>query len=255
MSADDVELHTLPLYHCAQLDCFLGADVYLGATSVILPGPDPAAMLRDDRGASGSRSSSARRPCGSRCCATPTSTATDLSLAAQGLLRRLADAGRGAARRSSGGCPTSRCGTSTGRPRWRRWRRSCGPHEQLAHAGSAGRAALNVETRIVDDDDATVPAGHGRRDRAPQPARDAGLLRATRRRPPRRSAGGWFHSGDLGVLDEDGYLTVVDRKKDMIKTGGENVASREVEEVDLPARRASPRWRCSASATRTGSRR
>jgi fatty-acyl-CoA synthase len=43
--------------------------------------------------------------------------------------------------------------------------------------------------------------------------------------------GGWFHSGDLGVLSEDGYLSVVDRKKDMIKTGGENVASREVEET------------------------
>jgi fatty-acyl-CoA synthase len=42
---------------------------------------------------------------------------------------------------------------------------------------------------------------------------------------------GWFHSGDLGVMTEDGYLSVVDRKKDMIKTGGENVASREVEEV------------------------
>jgi fatty-acyl-CoA synthase len=42
---------------------------------------------------------------------------------------------------------------------------------------------------------------------------------------------GWFHSGDLGVMDEDGYITVVDRKKDVINTGGENVASREVEEV------------------------
>ena len=42
---------------------------------------------------------------------------------------------------------------------------------------------------------------------------------------------GWFHSGDLGVMSEDGYLSVVDRIKDMIKTGGENVASREVEEV------------------------
>ncbi len=42
---------------------------------------------------------------------------------------------------------------------------------------------------------------------------------------------GWFHSGDLGVMDEDGYITIVDRKKDVIKTGGENVASREVEEV------------------------
>jgi fatty-acyl-CoA synthase len=42
---------------------------------------------------------------------------------------------------------------------------------------------------------------------------------------------GWFHSGDLGVIDDEGYLSVVDRKKDMIKTGGENVASREVEET------------------------
>jgi fatty-acyl-CoA synthase len=43
--------------------------------------------------------------------------------------------------------------------------------------------------------------------------------------------GGWFHSGDLAVVDAEGYISVVDRKKDMIKTGGENVASREVEEA------------------------
>ena len=43
--------------------------------------------------------------------------------------------------------------------------------------------------------------------------------------------GDWFHSGDLGIIDDEGYITVVDRKKDMIKSGGENVASREVEEM------------------------
>ena len=43
--------------------------------------------------------------------------------------------------------------------------------------------------------------------------------------------GGWFHSGDLATIDDEGYITVVDRKKDMVKTGGENVASREVEEA------------------------
>jgi fatty-acyl-CoA synthase len=52
---------------------------------------------------------------------------------------------------------------------------------------------------------------------------------------PERTAaafeGGWFHSGDLATVDAEGYITVVDRKKDMIKTGGENVASREVEEA------------------------
>jgi long-chain acyl-CoA synthetase len=43
--------------------------------------------------------------------------------------------------------------------------------------------------------------------------------------------GGWFRSGDIGVIDEDGYLYIVDRLKDMIITGGENVYSREVEEI------------------------
>jgi fatty-acyl-CoA synthase len=42
---------------------------------------------------------------------------------------------------------------------------------------------------------------------------------------------GWFYSGDLATIDEEGFITVVDRKKDMIKSGGENVASREVEEM------------------------
>jgi fatty-acyl-CoA synthase len=45
MSGDDVEVHALPMYHCAQLDCFFSVDVYLGATSIILPGPDPATLL------------------------------------------------------------------------------------------------------------------------------------------------------------------------------------------------------------------
>jgi len=44
-------------------------------------------------------------------------------------------------------------------------------------------------------------------------------------------AGGWFHTGDIGVRDEDGYLYIVDRLKDMIVSGGENVASSEVERV------------------------
>jgi acyl-CoA synthetase (AMP-forming)/AMP-acid ligase II len=42
---------------------------------------------------------------------------------------------------------------------------------------------------------------------------------------------GWVHSGDLGSMDEEGYITLVDRKKDMIITGGENVYSKEVEDA------------------------
>ena len=44
-------------------------------------------------------------------------------------------------------------------------------------------------------------------------------------------AGGWFHTGDIGVKDDDGYVYIVDRLKDMIVSGGENIASSEVERV------------------------
>jgi len=43
--------------------------------------------------------------------------------------------------------------------------------------------------------------------------------------------GGWFHSGDLARIDDEGYITIVDRKKDIIKSGGVVVSSREVEEA------------------------
>ena len=104
------------------------------------------------------------------------------------------------------------------------------PEDQLRKAGSAGKAALNVETRVVDDDMCDVAPGQVGEivHRSPQ------LLSGYFNDPERTAAafaGGWFHSGDLGVIDGEGYLTVVDRKKDMIKTGGENVASREVEEA------------------------
>ena len=84
--------------------------------------------------------------------------------------------------------------------------------------------------KVVDDDDREVAAGRGRRDRDPRPQRDEGLLE-----PPRGHAeairDGWFHSGDMATIDEDGYFFIVDRKKDMIIRGGYNVYPREIEEV------------------------
>ncbi|WP_249350873.1 AMP-binding enzyme [Microbispora sp. H10836] len=101
------------------------------------------------------------------------------------------------------------------------------PEDQIRKAGSAGRAALNVETRVVDVRGDDVPSGeivhrspHAVLEYLDDPEKTAEAFRC-----------GWFHSGDLGVMDEEGYLTVVDRIKGVIKTGGENVASREVEEV------------------------
>jgi fatty-acyl-CoA synthase len=104
------------------------------------------------------------------------------------------------------------------------------PHEQLERAGSAGRAALNVETTLVDDAGNPVPPGEVGEIVHRSPHAALGYYE-DEEKTAEAFRDGWFHSGDLGVMTEDGYLSVVDRKKDMIKTGGENVASREIEEA------------------------
>jgi fatty-acyl-CoA synthase len=104
------------------------------------------------------------------------------------------------------------------------------PHEQQAMAGSAGRASINVETRVVDEDNRPLPPGEVGEIVHRSPHATLGYYN-DEAKTAAAFRDGWFHSGDLGVLTEDGYLSVVDRKKDMIKTGGENVASREVEEA------------------------
>ncbi|MGM0534915.1 MAG: fatty acyl-CoA synthetase [Pseudomonadota bacterium] len=104
------------------------------------------------------------------------------------------------------------------------------PEEHDARPASAGRPILTVETRVVDAEMTDVPPGeHGEIiHRSPQ------LLTGYWDKPEMTEEaflGGWFHSGDVGYLDAEGYLFIVDRIKDVINTGGVVVASREVEEV------------------------
>ena len=110
-----------------------------------------------------------------------------------------------------------------------------GPEEQLRKPGSCGRAVLNVETRVVDDRMRDVTPGEVGEIVHRSPHLMLGYFHDDERTEA-AFEGGWFHSGDLATIDADGYINVVDRKKDMIKTGGENVASREVEETiyELP---------------------
>jgi len=96
---------------------------------------------------------------------------------------------------------------------------------------SVGLPLANIEVKIVDDDDRELPANavgeivekgdvfsiHGYWQR-PETNREV-------------YRNGWFHSGDLGYLDADGYLYVVDRKQDLIITGGANIYPVEIEEV------------------------
>ena len=106
-----------------------------------------------------------------------------------------------------------------------------GPDDQLRKLGSCGKAVLNVETRVVDDQMRDVKPGG---EIGEIVHRSPHLMLGYYNDPERTEAafaGGWFHSGDLATIDDEGFISVVDRKKDMIKTGGENVASREVEEI------------------------
>ena len=104
-----------------------------------------------------------------------------------------------------------------------------GPDDQLRKPGSCGRAVLNVETRVVDEAMHDVAPGEVGEIVHRSPHLMLGYFHDDERTAA-AFEGGWFHSGDLATIDAEGYNTVVDRKKDMIKTGGENVASREVEE-------------------------
>lgn len=93
---------------------------------------------------------------------------------------------------------------------------------------SAGRAAMLAEVAVVGPDDKPLPAGsHGE-----IVARGPMVMQGYWNRPDLTAEalrGGWMHTGDIGYLDDAGYLYVVDRLKDMIITGGENVWSQEVE--------------------------
>jgi acyl-CoA synthetase (AMP-forming)/AMP-acid ligase II len=98
--------------------------------------------------------------------------------------------------------------------------------------GSVGLPMFGVELRVVDDALRDVAGGEV----GEVVYRGPNVMAGYHRQPEATReafAGGWFHSGDLARLDEDGYLWVVDRKKDMIVSGGENVYPAEIERVLL----------------------
>jgi acyl-CoA synthetase (AMP-forming)/AMP-acid ligase II len=98
-------------------------------------------------------------------------------------------------------------------------------------AGTAGRPAWDVEVRIVDDTGAALPAGEP----GEVVVRGFNVMSGYWDDPERTAEAidtdGWLHTGDIGTLDEHGYLRITDRKKDMILVGGFNVYPAEVERI------------------------
>jgi fatty-acyl-CoA synthase len=225
---DDVSLHALPLFHCAQLHCFLMPYLYVGATNVIMHKADALEMIK-----------LIEKYQITHMFAPPTvwigilnhpefknfnhrslkKAAYGASIMPVEVIKQLSVTFRGLKLWNYYG-QTEMGPVAT----------ILKPEDQLLKPGSAGKPVLNVETRLMDDDGKFVPVGTVGEIVHRSGHVMTGYLNDLEK-TGEAFAFGWFHSGDLGVFDEDGFLYVVDRKKDMIKTGGENVASREVEEV------------------------
>ncbi len=225
---EDVCVNALPIFHCAQRDVFLTPCFMVGATNILLFQADPAAMLE---------AVEKHRATMLFCPPTvwiglmrhPGSEKYDLSSlhkcyygasimpveVLKELLNRI---------------PGARFYNYYGQTELAPYHTILRPEEHQEKIGAAGKGGLNMETRLEDED--RRPVGPG------TPGEICGrgphVMLMYFKDPEKTGeafAGGWFHSGDMGVADEEGYITVVDRKKDMVKTGGENVSSREVEEV------------------------
>jgi fatty-acyl-CoA synthase len=105
------------------------------------------------------------------------------------------------------------------------------PEWAVSKLGSAGQPPLYGDTRIVDEDNREVAPG----ERGEICLRGPNIMKGYWNRPDATAdaidAEGWFHSGDVGYVDEDGFLFISDRLKDMVISGGENVYPAEVEGV------------------------
>ena len=228
ITAQDLTLHALPLYHCAQLDVFFGPSIYIGSSNVITSKPVPdnlLALIEKFKVTS--------------FFAPPTVWIALLRSSAFSA-ERLASLVKGyygasimpveVLRELAARLPKVRLWNLYGQTEIAPLATMLGPDDQLRKPGSCGRAVLNVETRVVDDQMQDVRVGEV----GEIVHRSAHLMLGYFHDDERSRAaftGDWFHSGDLGVIDAEGFISVVDRMKDMIKSGGENVASREVEEM------------------------
>ena len=234
ISEQDLALHALPLYHCAQLDVFFGPAIYIGSSNVITskPVPDNLLALIEKYKIT---SFFAPPTVWIALLRSPLFDAAKLVHMAKGyygasimpveVLKELASR-----------LPKVRLWNLYGQTEIAPLATMLGPDDQLRKPGSCGRAVLNVETRVVNDAMQDVKVGEVGEIVHRSPHLMLGYFKDEEKTRAAFS-GDWFHSGDLATIDDEGFISVVDRKKDMIKSGGENVASREVEEMiyRLPA--------------------
>ncbi|QLG13014.1 AMP-binding protein (plasmid) [Deinococcus sp. D7000] len=228
LSRDDVALAALPLYHSAQMHVFLMPGLLAGATCHLIASPTPDTVLPLLEG-QGITSFFAPPTVWVGLLRHPEFRTRDLgrlkklyygaSIMPTPVLHEIMEA-----------LPHAGFYNCYGQSELGPLATVLRPEEHRERPASAGRPVLNVQSRVVTPEmQNTAPGEPGEIvHRSPQ------LLTGYWDKPEETQAafdGGWFHSGDLGYLDDAGYLYVVDRVKDVINTGGVLVAGREVEEA------------------------
>lgn len=223
--ADDVTLNALPMFHTGGIGLLVLPSIHAGATAVLQRrfDADDTVRLIERHGVT----------------AMLGVPAMYLSLLQSEAFRR-ADLGR--MRFSCGGAPCPLTIIEAFRERGLMFQQGYGLTETAptcllvpasdAHrkAGSAGKATMHAEVRVVDDNGRDVPAGGV----GEVWTRGPNLFTGYWRRPEATAEAfedGWFKTGDLARIDDEGFIYIVDRKTDMIISGGENIYPAEVEDV------------------------
>jgi fatty-acyl-CoA synthase len=224
----DININALPIYHCAQRDVFMNPVFWVGGTNILI-GPDIGAILKNiaDYKATmffapptvwigmlrhpdfGKYDLSSLKKCYYGASIMPVEILKEL-------IAKFPGAG---------------VYNYYGQTELAPYHTILKAEDALSKLGSAGMGGIHMETRLEDEENREICAQGVPGEICGRGPHALMLYFKEPEKTEEAMKGGWFHSGDLGVLDADRYITVVDRKKDMIKTGGENVPSREVEEA------------------------
>jgi acyl-CoA synthetase (AMP-forming)/AMP-acid ligase II len=225
--ADDRFVAMMPMFHTAQLNAFCTPAILVGATVYVLRGFDPAALLDLIEGEQITqifglpmmyRTALDHPGFGERDLSSLRRAVYAMAPMPDDLIRRCLD---------GFGCDFALLfGQTEMSPITTLFR----PEHQLSHIGAVGTPLIGVQVAIMSPDGELLPPGETGEIVYRGPSTMSGYL-DNEEATDAAFARGWFHSGDVGRFDDDGVLWFTDRYKDVIKTGGENVASIEVEKA------------------------
>ena len=225
---EDISINALPIYHCAQRDVFMNPVFWVGGTNVLIA-PDIGQILKNIADFKATMffapptvwigmmrhpdfdkyDLSSLKKCYYGASIMPVEVLKEL-------MSRL---------------PSAKVYNYYGQTELAPYHTILKAKDAMAKLGSAGMGGLNMETRLEDDTFNPINAAGTPGEICGKGPHAMMLYFKDPVKTEEAMTGGWFHSGDVGIMDEDRYITVADRKKDMVKTGGENVPTREVEEA------------------------